>query len=156
MTLPRKLYKMNPRVQKKDTLFWFDGVLKLTPLDEFVFLTVLPRPWHRPGSSWQAQTWSDGPSPRIVQDASAWTEIGCIFWVFSGTKDEPVTIFLNFSHVAGNNSNVPQTTTIYRLRSVIKCVLWFISNGALVAEIWPFQVLGYWEVPKLSLLMVYC
>jgi len=49
MTLPRKLYKMNPRVQEKDTWFWFDGVLKLNPLDEFVFLTVLPRPWHRPG-----------------------------------------------------------------------------------------------------------
>ena len=68
------------------------------------------------------------------------------------TRDE----FSNCNHVAGNYSNAPQTTTIYRLRSVIKCVLWFISNGALVAEIWPFQVLGYWEVPKLSLLMVYC
>ena len=40
------------------------------------------------------------------------------------TRDE----FSNCSSVAGNNLNVPQTNTIFRSRSVIECVLWFISN----------------------------
>ncbi len=44
-------------------------------------------------------------------------------------------------HVATNEPNVPQTSTIRRSRTIIKSVLWFVANGALVAEIWPFQVL---------------
>jgi hypothetical protein len=32
---------------------------------------------------------------------------------------------------------------ICRSRTVIKSVLWLVSNGCLVAEIWPFQVLGW-------------
>ena len=36
---------------------------------------------------------------------------------------------------------MPQPSTIRRARTVIKSVLWFVANGALVAEIWPFQVL---------------
>ena len=43
-------------------------------------------------------------------------------------------------HVAVNEPKVPQPSTNRRSRAVIKSVIWFVANGALVAEIWPFQV----------------
>ena len=58
------------------------------------------------------------------------------------------------SHVAVNEPNVPQTSTIRRSRTVIRSVLWFVASGALVAEIWPFQVLEGCGVQKSSLLVV--
>ncbi len=44
-------------------------------------------------------------------------------------------------HVAVNEPKVPQPSTIRRSRTIIKSVLWFVAKRALVAEIWPFQVL---------------
>ncbi len=44
-------------------------------------------------------------------------------------------------HVAVNEPKVPQPSTIRRSLTVIKSALWFVANGALVAKIWPFQVL---------------
>ena len=42
-----------------------------------------------------------------------------------------------------------------RLLAVIKSVLWFVSNGQLVAEICSFQVLRWWSAAKLGLHLVY-
>ena len=52
-------------------------------------------------------------------------------------------------------SNAPQSGTIRRSLTIIKSVLWLVSNGCLVAEIWSFQVLGGCGAQKLSLHSVY-
>jgi hypothetical protein len=88
----------------------------------------------------QAQTWPNGPPTRIVQDVLACAEIRRSFSVFWGTKDDPLNDLSVCDHVVANESNAPHTSTICRSRAVVKCVLWYVSNGALVAEIWPFQV----------------
>ncbi len=57
-----------------------------------------------------------------------------------GFKNDLPNDGLECGHVAVNEPKVPQPSTIRRSRKVIKSVLWFVANGALVAEIWPFQV----------------
>ncbi len=74
---------------------------------------------------------------------------------FLGHQRWPLDELSVCCHVVANESNVPQTSTICRSSAVIKCVFLFLSNGALVAEIWPFQPYGYRGVPKQSLLVVY-
>ncbi len=49
-------------------------------LGESVYLAILHRPQHRPGSPKQAQTWPDGPTYSIVQEAPVFAEIGPIYF----------------------------------------------------------------------------
>jgi hypothetical protein len=142
------------RLAGLDTLFF--GYLFL---GKSVFGPVLPRFLNRPGSSGQAEAWPNRPPTRIVQDAPACAEIGCVFSELLGFKDDLPSEGSVCGHVAGNEPklpNVPQTSTIRWLLMVIKSALWFVANGALVAEIWPFpsQVLQGWGVQKPSLLVV--
>jgi hypothetical protein len=66
-----------------------------------------------------------------------------IFFRMSGApKMTPFATLWIIGHTLAYGLNVPQTSTIFRLLSVIKSVLWFISNGHLVAEICSFQVLS--------------
>ena len=58
------------------------------------------------------------------------------------------TKFLGRFHVNVKGS----MRTFFQARTAIKSVLWLVSNGWLVAEIWSFQVLGWGGAPKLSLL----
>ena len=92
------------------------------------------------------------PPTRIVQDASACAEIRCLFSVLLGIKDDLLDEFSVCAalcgHVAANESNEPHTSTICRSRTVIKSVIRFVPNWELVAEVWPFQVLGSWGVQK--------
>ena len=71
-----------------------------------------------------------------------------------GFKNDLPNEGLECSHVAVNDLKVPQPSTIRRARTVIKSVLWFVANGALVAEIWPFQVWQGRGVQIPSLLVV--
>ena len=48
--------------------------------------------------------------------------------------------FSIIGHVVVLGSNAPQTSTIFRSRTVIQCGVWLVSNGWLVAEIWSSQV----------------
>ena len=77
------------------------------------------------------------------------------FWFSGAPKNEPQDRFSIIGHMVAYGSNAPQTSTICRPQTVIKSVLWLISNGCLVAEIWTFQVLGWCGAPKLSLHSVY-
>ncbi len=56
--------------------------------------------------------------------------------------------FSIISHMVEYGSNAPQTSTISWSLLVIKSVLWLVSSGCLVAEIWSFQVLGWCGAPK--------
>ena len=67
-------------------------------------------------------------------------EIERVFSEFWGFKNDLPNEGSECCHVAVNDLKVPQPSTIRRSRTVIKSVLWFVANGALVAEIWPFQV----------------
>jgi hypothetical protein len=58
-------------------------------------------------------------------------------------------------HMVAYGSNEPQSGTICRPRTVIKFVLWLVSNGCLVAEIWSLQVLGWCGAQKFSFHSVY-
>jgi hypothetical protein len=78
--------------------------------------------------------------------------------VMSGApKMTPFTTFSIIGNMLAYGLNAPQTArgTIFRLLTVIKSVLCFVSNGHLVAEIWSFQVLRWWSAPKLGLHLVY-
>ena len=77
------------------------------------------------------------------------------FWFSGAPKNEPQDRFSIIGHMVAYGSNAPQTSTICRPQTVIKSVLWLISNGCLVAETWSFQVLGLCGAPKLSLHSVY-
>ena len=55
---------------------------------------------------------------------------------------DPLDEFSTCSHVVANALHVPPTITISRKRMVITSALWLVSNGALVAKIWRFQVGG--------------
>ena len=98
--------------------------------------------------------WPNRPPTRIVQDSTAYAEIERVFSEFLGFKNDIPNEGLECGHVAVNEPKVPQPGTIRRSRTVIKSVLWFVANGALVAEIWPFQVLQGWGVQIPSLLVV--
>ncbi len=87
-----------------------------------------------------------------MQDTPARAEIGCVFLEFFGFKDDLPNEGSECGHVAVNEPNIPQISTIRRSRTVIESVPWFVANGALVTEIWPFQVLEGWGVQKPSLL----
>ena len=72
------------------------------------------------------------------------------YFGFSGApKKEPPGRFSIFGHMVAYGSNAPQTSTVCRSRTVIKSVLWLVS------EIWSFQVWGWCGVPELSLHSVY-
>jgi hypothetical protein len=77
------------------------------------------------------------------------------FWMSGAPKMTPFLTFSIIGHRLAYGLNVPQTSTIFRLLAVIKSVLWFISNGQLVAEICSFQVLRWWSAAKLGLHLVY-
>ncbi len=81
--------------------------------------------------------------------------IGHLFWVFWCAKKEPPGCFSIMDHMVDYESNAPQSDTICRPRTVIKSVLWLVSNGCLVAEIWSLQVLVWCGAQKLSLHSVY-
>ena len=63
-----------------------------------------------------------------------------------------MTPFSTFS-IIGNRLayglNVPQISTKNGLLAFIKSVLWFVSNGQLVAEICSFQVLRWLSAAKI-------
>ena len=61
----------------------------------------------------------------------------------------PIFHFSIIGHRLAYGLNVPQTSTKFRLLAVIKSVLWFVSNGQLVAEICSFQVLRLWSAAKI-------
>ena len=61
-------------------------------------------------------------------------------------KMTPFSTFSITGHRLAYGLNVPQTSTNFRLLAVIKSVLWFVSNGQLVAEICSFQVLRLWTM----------
>jgi hypothetical protein len=65
------------------------------------------------------------------------------FWMSGAPKMTPFSTFSIIGHRLANELNVPQTSTKIRLLAVIKSVLWFVSNGQLVAEICSFQVLRW-------------
>ena len=69
-------------------------------------------------------------------------EIGWLFSLFWCAKDGSIQQFSKWSHFVVNVWKVPKTSTICRLLMVNSPVLWLVSNGSLVAEIWVFQVLG--------------
>jgi hypothetical protein len=79
-------------------------------------------------------------------------EIGHLFWGFWCAKKEPPRHFSIMGHMVAYGSNAPQSGTICRPQTVIKSVLWLVSNGCLVAEIWSFQVffLGWCGAPKIK------
>jgi hypothetical protein len=56
--------------------------------------------------------------------------------------------------MTGNEFHDPQTSTIFQSRTIIESVLWLISNGSSVVEIWPFQVWGCCGASNLSFLVV--
>ncbi len=124
-------------------------------LGESVLGHVLPLPLNRSGASGQAQTWPAGPSSSVVQDALEFAKIGYLVLVFWCAKKEPQGRFSIMGHMVAYGSNSPQSSPICRSRTVIKSVLWLVSNGCSVAEIWPFQVLGWCGAPKISLHSVY-
>ena len=70
-------------------------------------------------------------------------------------KMTPFSTFSIIGHMLAYGLNVPQTSPKIRLLAVIKSVLWFVSNGQLVAEICSFQVLRWWSAAKLGLHLVY-
>jgi hypothetical protein len=71
------------------------------------------------------------------------------FWMPGAPKMTPFSTFSIIGHRLAYGLNVPQTSTIFRLLAVIKSVLWFVSNGQLVAEICSFQVLRWWSAAKI-------
>ena len=64
------------------------------------------------------------------------------FWMSGAPNMTPLTTFSNMGRLVAYGLNAPQTSTIFWLRTVIKSVLWLVSIGDLVAEIWSFQVWG--------------
>ncbi len=77
------------------------------------------------------------------------------FWMSGAPKMTPFSSFSIIGHRLAYGLNVPQTSTKIRLLAVIKSVLWFVSNGQLVAEICSFQVLRWLSAAKLGLHLVY-
>jgi hypothetical protein len=77
------------------------------------------------------------------------------FWMSGAPKMTPFSTFSIIGHMMAYGLNVPQTSPKIRLLAVIKSVLWFVSNGELVAKICLFQVLRRWSVAKLGLHLVY-
>ena len=77
------------------------------------------------------------------------------FWMSGAPNMTPLTTFSNMGRLVAYGLNAPQTSTMFWLWTVIKSVLWLISNGWLVVEIWSFQVLGWCSAPKISLHLVY-
>jgi hypothetical protein len=77
-----------------------------------------------------------------------------LFWMSGAPKMTPFFTFSIIGHRLAYRWNVPQTSTNNRLLAVIKSVLWFVSNGQLVAEICSFQVLRWWSAAKLGLHLV--
>jgi hypothetical protein len=77
------------------------------------------------------------------------------FWMSGAPNMTPFSTFSIIGHMLAYGLNVPQTSTIFRLLAAIKSVLWFISNGQLVAKICSFQVLRWWSAAKLGLHLVY-
>jgi hypothetical protein len=77
-------------------------------------------------------------------------------FVLSGApKMTPFTTFSIRGHILAYGLNAPQTSTKLQLQTVIKSVLWLVSNEQLVAEIWSFQFLRWWSASKLGLHLVY-
>jgi hypothetical protein len=110
-------------------IFWADGASKVTPLNDFVFWSDLQRPWSRPGSSGQVSTWLNRPPTRIVQDASARAETGCLFSGFWCANYDPLDQFFSCRHILGNESTMLQTSTIRRTLTVIRSFLWLVAIG---------------------------
>ena len=71
--------------------------------------------------------------------------VGCrqtyYFYVWCA-KEDLIYHFSIIGYLLAYGLNAPQTSTIFPLRTVIKSVLWLVSIGELVAEIWSFQVWG--------------
>ena len=86
-----------------------------------------------------------------MQGAPAYAEIRPLFLAFWCAKDHPKDRFSIIGHMVAYGSNAPQTSTICGLQTVIKSVVWLVSNGWSVAEIWSFQVLGWCGATKLGL-----
>ena len=58
-------------------------------------------------------------------------------------KMTPITTFSIIGCMVAHEVNAPQSSTMVWIQAVIVSVVWLISNGSLVAEIWSFQVLGW-------------
>ncbi len=124
-------------------------------LSKSVFWPVLPQPYNRPEASGQAHTWPTCPLTHVVHGTPAYAEIRQFFWMSGAPKMTPFATFWIIENTLACGLNVPQTSTIFRLLAVIKSVLWFVSNGQLVAEICSFQVLRWWSAAKPGLHLVY-
>jgi hypothetical protein len=120
-----------------------------------VLWPVLPQPYNRPEASGQAHTWPTCPLTHVVHGAPAYAVIRRLFLDIWCAKDDPICHFLVIGHRLAYGLNVPQTSTKFRWLEVIKSVLWFVSNGQLVAKICSFQVLRWWSAAKLCLHLVY-
>ncbi len=92
---------------------------------------------------------------RCIWHACVWWNQTFCFWMSGAPKMTPFATFSIVRHRLAYGLNVPQTSTIFRFLAVIKSVLWFVSNGQLVAEICSFQVLRWWSAAKLGLNLVY-
>ena len=88
-----------------------------------------------------AQTWPNRPSTHVVPDAPACVDVRHLFSVFWCSKDEHPDHFSIIRHKVAYVFNKHQAGTICLSHKVIKCVLWLVSNGRLVAEMWSFRVL---------------
>jgi hypothetical protein len=77
------------------------------------------------------------------------------FWMSGAPKMTPFATFSIVGHRLAYELNLPQTSKIFRLLAAIQSVLWFVSNGQLVAEICSFQVLRWWSAAKLGFHLVY-
>ena len=93
-------------------------------------------------SSMVQETLNVLPRKRDVNRVWTWCKPKCRVWTWYKPN-----CFGSF-HVNVKDS----MWTIFQARTAIKSVLWLVSNGWLVAEIWSFQVLGWSGAPKLSLL----
>jgi hypothetical protein len=96
-------------------------------------------------SSMVQETLNVLPIKRNVNRAKTWCKPKCRVWTWYKPN-----CFGSF-HVNVKDS----MWTIFQARTAIKSVLWLVSNGWLVAEIWSFQVLGWSGAPKLSFCWVY-
>ena len=77
-----------------------------------------------PGVGWGVQLALAGRlhGPAAAQAAGWWS----VSW---RTKDEPPDRFSIIDHIVAYGSNAPKSSTISRLRTSVKYVLWLISNG---------------------------
>ncbi len=104
-------------------------ILGFSILSELVFWLVFHRHQHQPGSTKQAQTWSDWFDRIITQEAPAFDETRQLVFVSWYADDDPLDQFSISQRIVAYELYVIQNITICRWLTVIKSIFWLVSIG---------------------------